>query len=358
MYRTIFVSLRVGSVMLLAAFVIGLTGVGGNSAMGSAYTGGFSPTIFGHLADVNGDGVVNGKDDANAFYGDTAIIDGALDCNAWVLDNEGTAGDGVINGLDDCTLIGYDGTIAGVTISVVNGKFMTADTASIPDAKALPLVFNATTPSDPSIVDSDFAWSTIGGKVDSNGDGVINGEDCHFGLVGQKKDVGLGDATDGPDVLGSDPGCGFASTISPVHDGLVDLNGDMDITSADTCRNGCIFGHDVIEGRVQTATCTIYGSPASDTLLGTGGRDVICGRGGNDTLVGGGGRDLLIGGAGNDTLLGGAGNDTLQGEAGNDLMKGGAGNDTLEGGPGPDTAIGGPGIDHCTSAVVRVSCEG
>jgi hypothetical protein len=43
---------------------------------------GLSPTIVGGLADVNGDGaVVDGNDDANAFYGDTSIIDGALDCD-------------------------------------------------------------------------------------------------------------------------------------------------------------------------------------------------------------------------------------------------------------------------------------
>ena len=40
------------------------------------FTGGFSPTIIGERADLNGDGVVNGRDDANAFYGDTHIIDG------------------------------------------------------------------------------------------------------------------------------------------------------------------------------------------------------------------------------------------------------------------------------------------
>ena len=46
-------------------------------------TGGFSPTIVGGGADLDGNGVVNGSDDANAFYGDTSIIDGKLDCDAW-----------------------------------------------------------------------------------------------------------------------------------------------------------------------------------------------------------------------------------------------------------------------------------
>lgn len=74
----------------------------------TSFSGGVSPTIFGSLADLNGDGVVDGADDSNAFYGDTSIIDGALDCDAWTTDNDGTAGDGTIDGSDDCTLIGYD----------------------------------------------------------------------------------------------------------------------------------------------------------------------------------------------------------------------------------------------------------
>ena len=52
-------------------------------AEAAALTGGASPTIVGGLADLNGDGVANGRDDANEFYGDTHIIDGKLDCDAW-----------------------------------------------------------------------------------------------------------------------------------------------------------------------------------------------------------------------------------------------------------------------------------
>ena len=36
-------------------------------------TGGFSPTIVAGKADLNGNGVVNGSDDSNAFYGDTTL---------------------------------------------------------------------------------------------------------------------------------------------------------------------------------------------------------------------------------------------------------------------------------------------
>ena len=83
-------------------------------------TGGFSPTIIGERADLNGDGVVNGRDDANAFYGDTHIIDGMLDCDAWgAIANDGSEGSGAISVADDCSLLGFDGTPDGVTIDVV-----------------------------------------------------------------------------------------------------------------------------------------------------------------------------------------------------------------------------------------------
>src|SRR5215218_10679802 len=159
-------------------------------------TGGFSPTIINGAADLNGDGVVNGRDDSNAFYGDTSIIDGFLDCDNWTTDNDGTAGDGVIDVNDNCTLIGYDGTADGVTINVVAGEFQVAD-------GPLPTVFNAADPDNPDVSDSDFAWSAIGGRVDSNGNEFIDPDDCHFGLVGETVDAGLGDPTDGADILGS-----------------------------------------------------------------------------------------------------------------------------------------------------------
>ena len=71
---------------------------------------------------------------------------------------------------------------------------------ALPPGTSLPTVFNAADPNDPSVVDADFAWSTIDGRVDSNGDGMIDGNECHFGIIGDA------------DVLGSDPGCGFAVT--------------------------------------------------------------------------------------------------------------------------------------------------
>lgn len=330
-------------------------------------TGGFSPTIVGGGADLDGNGVVNGSDDANAFYGDTSIIDGKLDCDAWgAVANQGDAGNGSITVADDCSLVGYDGTPDGVTIDVVNGFFQVGD-------GPLPTVFNAGNPDNADIGDSDFAWSARDGRVDSNGNELIDGDDCHFGLVGETNDSGLGDPTDGTDVLGN-PGanqCGFASAPNTADNGLVDLNDDADITSADSCSNGCFFGLDIATGKVQEVECPgfegdprhdVIGTSGDDTLIGTAGRDIICGRGGDDTLVGAGAKDLLLGAGGADVARGGGGRDVLRGGSGRDRLRGGdagdrlfgnGGNDHLNGGRGFDRGFGGPGHDTFVSCEVR-----
>lgn len=335
--------LSIMGLLALAAFSVQL----GQAVPAGAdpFTGRFSPTIVTGAADLNGDGVVTGRDDANAFYGDTHIIDGELDCDAWgTTADAGTVGDGAITVADDCTLIGYDGTLDGMTIAVVDGLFVVAD-------GPLPTVFNAGDPANPDIGDSDFAWSTINGRVDSSGNERIGGADCHFGLVGETVDVGLGDPTDGADVL-ANPGaneCGFATPPDPADDGLVDLNSDADITSADTCTDGCFFGHDVTLGRVANlSACPGYegdprnqvvGTAGADTLTGTAGRDIICGFGRNDTLQGGGGGDILLGGHGADVVKGGKRADALFGGPGDDRLDGGRGTDTCAGGTGKDSLV-------------------
>jgi hypothetical protein len=310
------------------------------------FTGGFSPFIRNGRADLNGNRVATRRDDSNAFYGDTSIIDGFLDCDNWTSDNDGTAGDGVINTDDDCTLIGYNGRPNGKTIEVVDGEFQVRN-------GFLPTIFNAGDPDNPDVGESDFAWSTIHGRVDSNGNEFIDFNDCHFGLIGMLRDVGLGDPTDGADILGNnqadtDP-CGFGAPHPlATNNGKVDWNSDHRISSADSCTNGCFFGHNLRRGLVQSLECRgfagdprndVRGTAGPDTLVGTRGRDIICGFGGADVLLGRGGRDLLVGGGGNDALFGGRGNDRLFGGRGRDHLDGGRGIDFCRGGPGRDTVI-------------------
>jgi hypothetical protein len=231
--------------VLVVGFLAGVP-----TASAAAFTGGFSPTIIAGGADLNGDGVANGRDDSNEFFGETSIIDGHLDCDGWTTANDkspGSGGNGTIDGSDDCTLVGYDGTDDGVTITVANGLF------SWPTGTALPTVYNAANPDSPGVFVADFAWSTIGGLVDSNGNEIIDGDDCHFGLIGETVDTGFGEPTDGADVLGN-PGanaCGFATAPAVADNGKVDLNNSVTITAADSCTNGCFFGHNVTNGIVQ-----------------------------------------------------------------------------------------------------------
>jgi Ca2+-binding RTX toxin-like protein len=253
---------RAAALGTLALLTLGIQLVLAAPAVAAPFSGGFSPTIIGEKADLNGDGVVNGADDSNAFYGDASIIDGMLDCDTWSTPNQGDAGDGAILPDDDCVLVGYDGTADGVTIQVSGGKFEVAD-------GPLPTVFNAADPDNPDVSDSDFAWSAIGGKVDSNGDEAITGLDCHFGLIGAAVDAGLGDPTDGADVLGN-PGaneCGFAQPPAGANNGFVDLNSDTLITGADSC-SGCFFGLDLDDGLVQAPPpSAIDLAPASATNI-------------------------------------------------------------------------------------------
>ena len=344
-------------------------------ASATPYTGTFGPTIIGELADLNGDGVVNGFDDANAFYGDTSIIDGQLDCNSWAsTPNQGGAGDGSIDGNDDCELVGYDGTPDGVTIQVTDGQFIVGD-------GPLPTIFNASNPDLADISSADFAWSAIGGKVDSNGNEAIGANDCHNGVINTTVDsTGLGPFDDGAHILGNTSlnlnECGFNPPPAGDSDGLVDLNGDIVIDATDSCSDGCFFGLDVDNGFVQAptpppppSTCPgfsgdprnqVVGTDGDDTLLGTAGADIICGKGGNDTLAGRGGTDVVLGGTGSDTATGGLGADTLKGGSGPDQLSGGRGNDTLRGGTGNDALNGGPGFDTCRGGPGRdrvVRCE-
>jgi Ca2+-binding RTX toxin-like protein len=244
----------------------------------------------------------------------------------------------------------------------------------------LPEVFNAAEPNNPDISDSDFAWSAIDGRVDSNGNEAIDGDDCHFGLIGQTTDAGLGDATDGVDILGNNGTnqCGFATPPNTADNGLVDLNSDADITGVDSCTNGCFFGHDVTLGKVQELECPghegdprndVIGTAGPDVLAGTAGDDIICAFGGNDTLIGRGGNDLLLGGGGSDELRGGAGADTLRASRGADVLRGGRGPDDLFGGRGNDALFGnrgndflngGRGFDRCVGGPgrdVSIRCE-
>ena len=237
-----------GLVGLLAlAEVLG----GAVPASAAGYTGGIAPVLIGGRHDLNGSGGIGGRDDSSAFYGATDVIDGAIDCDAWgPVANAGTPGDRAIDAADDCTLVGVDGTLDGVTIVVEDGLIVTVDGAPVPDGAVMPAVFNAASPTDPNIADADFGWWAFDGRVDANANGAIDDTDCARGVVGATNDVGLGDPADGANIVGASPVCGNLAQRSPSTNGLVDLDGDGEITVADSCDDACFVGQDVVSGFV------------------------------------------------------------------------------------------------------------
>jgi Ca2+-binding RTX toxin-like protein len=207
-------------------------------------------------------------------------------------------------------------------------------------------VFNSADPDNPDVGDSDFAWSTMAGLVDANGDETIDLDDCHVDVIGSADILGN-------DAMDTNP-CGFATASDPADNGKVDLDGDGVITSADSC-DRCFLGQDLEDGLVVVGECAGYegdprnqvvGTGASETLPGTSAADIVCAKGGDDVVNSGGGKDLVLGGGGADLVQSADGVDTLKGGGGRDELRGGDGGDTIQGGDGNDSLYGWNGADH------------
>jgi hypothetical protein len=157
------------------------------------------------------------------------------------------------------------------------------------------------------------------GAIDSDGDGLVDAEDC------APNDARRPDREDGVDT-----NC----------DGVVNED-DGPATDEPTA------GPDTFDG---TDDADVWaGAGGNDHADGVGGNDTLRGDAGNDSLFGGAGLDRLFGGSGNDTLDGGPGVDVLNGDAGNDVMHGGVGNDTISCSTGRvDKAYGDAGNDKLT----------
>jgi hypothetical protein len=248
-------------VVVAFAITVAALALAMGAASAAGFTGGLAPTVIGGRLDVNGTGGVGGRDDATDFFDQTDIIDGAIDCNAWgAIDNAGSAGDGVIDAADDCTFVGVDGSLDGVTIDVQDGLVVSFDGVPVGNGVQMPALYNVN-PFDQSVQDADFGWWVIDGRVDVNLSGAIDDGDCARGVIGQTDDVGLGDPSDGADVLAASPLCGNPLPVPSTSDGLVDLDSDGSITSADTCTDACFLGQNVANGFVG-------GLPNAPTISG------------------------------------------------------------------------------------------
>src|SRR3954470_2918160 len=198
----------IARVALAAMAVLATLVVGSTPASAAGSTGGLSPTVFGGRLDMNGTGAIGGRDDSNAFFGQTDVIDGGIDCDAWgTTANAALPGDGVIGAADDCTLIGVDGSFDGVTIAVEDGVVVAADGVPFSDGSRMPALYNAANPFDQSVQGADFGWWALDGRVDVNLSGSIDYGDCARGVVVRSDAVGFGDATDGAGVLAASPLC-------------------------------------------------------------------------------------------------------------------------------------------------------
>jgi IPT/TIG domain/RTX calcium-binding nonapeptide repeat (4 copies) len=381
--------------VLFAAVGLLALGLGIPAAQAAPFTGTFSPTVVGGLADLNGSGTISSADSWVDFYDNTDIINGGLDCDNWgSTPNDGSGGDGVIDFQDDCQLIGYDGTVDGVTINVSNGNFVEKDGLPFPDKTKLPAVFNATSPGNPSVVQADFAWQAIGGAIDVNQNGLISAVDCAEDIVNgwnivaslcngvPSSDNGLVDTTDNF-VIGTEDDSASGFFGMAVVDGVVQAGAPTTTapftfspTSGAVGTKVVITGTGFVSGATVTfggvaATCTVdsatqitctvpAGALDGNIVVNNGGVTLTSvtafdvttptpagctGTDGNDTLTGTGGADTCVGKAGNDTIMGKGGPDLLKGNQGDDVLKGGRGDDVLKGGKGFDVCKGGKGND-------------
>lgn len=264
-------SARVACAGLAVVLLAGVLTVAGIATAASNLTGYYAPFIGHGGADVNHDGVVNDLDDSAGFFRDTDLIDGHLDCNAWgtlVTDvNDGTAGNGEITDADDCILQGYRSKDVETFIYVVDGLFAyTASTFSgsrtpIPTGWRMPSAYDDGTSFDLSSNDyetAQWAWVADSGFVDYDHDGTPN-------------------ETPSTD----DDATNFLPLGIDVIDGWVDVDNDGVVDdSGDDCSNGCFFGLNVSNGKVQSGSVSdpfaALTGPAGPA--GKDGKDGVSGR--------------------------------------------------------------------------------
>jgi Ca2+-binding RTX toxin-like protein len=121
---------------------------------------------------------------------------------------------------------------------------------------------------------------------------------------------------------------------------LVDAGDGNDTIDASAMMDGTFFG--------GAGNDSIIGSAVADLIYGGVGNDTLAGGEGDDTILGEEGDDQIDGGADSDNIVGGQGNDIISGGAGDDAIDGGDGHDTFNWAVGDgldDISGGGDGAD-------------
>ena len=222
--------------LLLALLALCISLLLAGPAGAGPLTGGFSPTIVGGGADVDGNG--DRQRQPTTRTPSTGTRASSMECS--------TATPG---GSPPTTAVKETGrspvrTTARLSATTERRTGSPSMSSTVPSRLATGRSRRSSTraiPTIPDVFDSDFAWSARDGRVDSNGNELIDSDDCHVGVV------------DSIDVLSNDAGnsnpCGFASSPNTSTNGLLDFDNNQAVNALDSCSNGCFFGLDVAIGK-------------------------------------------------------------------------------------------------------------
>ncbi len=141
----------------------------------------------------------------------------------------------------------------------------------------------------------------VDGPVDSDGDGVIDGDD---------------DCPNDP-APGTLDGCPVVDPPDSDDDGVIDSQDACPNEPGPASNGGCPTG----EPEPKPCETTVKGTNGPDRLRGTGDSERIVGRGGDDRIKGRGGDDCVSGSSGDDRVNGGRGKDQITGGKGKDRIR-------------------------------------
>ena len=253
-------------------------------------------TITGTTGDDNLLGA-GGNDTLNGGAGDDMIFGGA---------GQDTLDGGA--GLGDTLNLSQEGTVGGITASLVSGNF----SYFVPGEFFGIIVFE-TAANFEHVIGSDFGDRITGSDANNRLEGG-NGSDILFGENGNDSLLG----GDGNDLLvggaGSDAHDGGGGSDTVQFDGNISLLIDLELG----------FARSALTGVPDESLVSI------ENAIGGGGNDIIIGTTRSNRLEGGAGDDFLNGGGGIDDFFGGAGIDTVDLSGGNSKWRVDLGSDTAE----------------------------
>ena len=287
------------------------------------------------LNGTTGDDVLNGFDGDDVLNGNDGndTINGG-DGNDFI---DGGAGADTINGGSGRDILGYFGSVGGVTVDLAAGTGIGGD-AEGDIISGIEEIGGSNTGDD--VLTGDAGDNKL---IGYGGNDILTGGGGNDRLEGREGNDTLGggagndslDGGAGDDIINGGDGNDYivggagADTIDGGSGyNTVDYWGSTGGITVDLTGGVTASGGDA-QGDVITNVNNLYASNHNDIIMGNDENNYILGRDGDDIISGGGGNDWLAGDQGDDTLNGGAGDDNLSGMNGNNIMSGGAGNDVF-----------------------------